>query len=222
MLVKSCADKLIVATTVEPITLVEARGVLRLDTTAHDTYVDTLIVAAREFFEESTGRALLQQDWVAAISGLPTLADGADVWWDGVREGTISDLGASVARAIELPRAPLMDVLSIVSYDESNNATTDNVLTSYYKDTISEPGKLVLNNGSIWPVFTRPVNGLEINYRAGYGATADLVPVAIRNAIKMLVQHWYENPNVISENSVNKIPVGVMNIIQRYKIYGLS
>lgn len=221
MIIKSCADKLIVAPSTEPITVEEARGVLRLDTTAHDTYVASLITSAREFFEETTGRALIQQDWVAAINSLPNDGQG-DLWWDGVREGSINHISAACARVIELPKAPLMSVISVVSYDDQNNDTEDTVLSRYYQNTISTPGQLVLNNGAVWPVFTRPINGLEINYRAGYGAAASDVPIAIRNAIKMLVQHWYEHPNIIDSDPVNAVPVGVQNIMQRYKIYGLS
>lgn len=218
-MIRPCANKLISKPSIEPVSMDDLRQYLRLDTKADDSRLSALIAPARQFFEESTGRALISQTWLAAVSEIPR--EGDEQWWDGVREGAISEIGRVQQRVIELPRGPLIEVTEVKYYDDKNNSTTDD-LNKYYQNTIDDPGQLVLNNGEVWPTFTRPINGLEITYKAGYGDDVDDIPFAIKQCLLQLCAHWYENRQVVKSKAMNNIPLSVQNIIQRYKYYSVA
>jgi uncharacterized phiE125 gp8 family phage protein len=62
------------------------------------------------------------------------------------------------------------------------------------------------------------VNGIEIAFTAGFGATAEDVPMPIRLAIKMLVAHWYEmREPVLAGEAGNALPLGVASLIAPYR-----
>ena len=79
--------KLVTAPAAEPVTLVEAKTHLRLDTSSDDTYVSALITAARERVELFLRRALITQVFEFAVDDFP-----------------------AYDRAIDLPRPPLRSV----------------------------------------------------------------------------------------------------------------
>ena len=53
---------------------------------------------------------------------------------------------------------------------------------------------------------------------AGYGSSASDVPENIKTAMKQLVAHWYDNRELVTNVSVNKIPVTVNALLLNYKI----
>ena len=55
----------------EPVSLAEARAFLRVDDTAEDGLITTLIGAARLHVEGVTGRALLAQSWRVVLDAWP-------------------------------------------------------------------------------------------------------------------------------------------------------
>ena len=46
---------------------------------------------------------------------------------------------------------------------------------------------------SVWPVPGRIANGIEVAFTAGFGDAAADVPAPIRQAILLLIAHWYEH-----------------------------
>lgn len=55
----------------EPVSLAEAKGFLKVDDTAEDGLITTLIGAARLHVEGVTGRALLAQSWRVGWCSMP-------------------------------------------------------------------------------------------------------------------------------------------------------
>ncbi len=52
----------------------------------------------------------------------------------------------------------------------------------------------MLNADLTWPtVSLRPINGVIIDFTAGYGADASTVPDSVKNAIYIYCTHMYEN-----------------------------
>lgn len=168
-------------------TLAEAKAQLRLNATADDALVTGLIVASRQWAEQYTGRIFINQSWRLWIDAARGFAQN---WWDGVREAPVTVL--NVDAAILLPKPPLVSVTCVQYYDDSDTGSLWPA-TNYYVDTAREPGRLVLRTGAIWPTPTRLVNGISVDYVAGYGADASCVPEAIKLAIKQLIAHWYEH-----------------------------
>ncbi len=64
---------------------------------------------------------------------------------------------------------------------------------TYLLDGAATPARLVRHGSLAWPKPGRTANGIEIAFVAGYGNAAAYVPAPIRQAILLLVAHWYEH-----------------------------
>lgn len=157
---------LITPPALEPVTLAEAKAHLRVDTAQDDTLITALIVAARHSAENWLGRALLTQTWRLLEDAPP----------DG--------------RFLELPRAPLLSVTHVKSYDDADTATTFPT-GAYFVDTARQPGRIVLRVSATWPTVLRTANGFEVQFAAGYGPAASDVPAAIRQGLLIHLSSLY-------------------------------
>lgn len=184
--------KLVTPPASEPLDLQsEIKPHLRVDISDDDTYISGLLIAAREYVEEAARRALVTQTWRLSL----------DDWPDGDE--------------IELPLPPLQSVTSIVYYDEAGDDTTWST-DEYDVDTDSEPGRVVLKDNYTWPGVTlRSMNPIQITFVAGYGDNASDVPQKWKQAILLLIGHWYENrePVVASGAVPKEIPLAVSSLI---------
>ncbi len=160
--------KLIAPPALEPVTLADMKAHARIDADSDDALLTGFITAARQWAENYVGRAFVAQTWRMTL----------DDWPEGL--------------SVELPRPPLLAVESVRTFD-ADDASQVWAADNYYVDTISEPGRVTPRACAAWPVPGRALNGVEIDYVAGYGSAADDVPEAIRLAIKQLATHWYEH-----------------------------
>lgn len=178
----------------EPVTLAEAKLHARIDIDDDDDLVTALITTARQWVEQTTGRCLMTQQWKLTLDNWP--ASIRDEWWDGVRDGPITTLEANW---VDLRKSP------VVSIDEVSKREEDGVEVvwdaSNYYQSMQPNGfaRLTRKRGVIWPIVIYRVAGaIQIKFTCGYGSNASDVPFPIRQAIKMLVAHWYETrePNI--------------------------
>lgn len=152
--------------TSEPVTLTEAKAHCRIDTTADDTLVSSLITAARAWCESRIGQCLMPATYRLKLDRF-------------------------CGHEIELPYPPLTAVSSIAYVDSAGSAQT---LSSalYAVDTDSKPGRVSPVYAEVWPTTREQLQAITITYTAGY-ASASVVPQSIKQAILLLVGHWYEN-----------------------------
>jgi len=181
------------APTIEPVTIKEAKEHLRLnvDESDQDVYLKSLIKAATVYTEDVLlKRALLQQTFEYYLDWFP----------DG--------------NALLIPRPPLISVTSIIYTDSGGTAAT---LSSscYDVDTVSEPGRAVLNYGEIWPSTTLATNNpIKTTFVAGYGTKQSDVPENIKQAMKVMIAEMYENrEDTVAIRSIQKL-----NTIERLTI----
>lgn len=180
----------------EPVTTAEAKSHLRVTTSDDDTYISTLVTVARNHAETITRRALINQTWDYFLNRFP--CDDKIV--------------------IPLPR---LSSVTSVKYTDKDNVQSTLASNKYVVDTNGEPGQVVLAYGESWPSFTpRPVNAVEIRFVAGYGSSATNVPAGIRQAMLLLVGHWYENRELISELNLKEIPETVNALLWPYRVMG--
>ena len=201
------------------ITLAEAKTHLRLEGSDDDTYLNALISTAQFAVEKYTGRAITNQTLKLGLDGLP-YADDNKYYPEGFF--TAPDINRSLGYIV-LPRPPLVSVTHLKYYDEDNTATTF-ATSNYHVDTQTEPGRLVLKRGKTFPSASdlRTANAYEITYVAGYGSSRDDVPTPIKQAIKLLVAHLYENREAGTKDSTNAIPYTIMGMLDPYKIKRLN
>lgn len=189
-------------------------GVLALE---EGDLLRALISSAREYVEEVTHRALISQSYTLVMDSWPSVRNTDLGWWDGVREGSIS---AGAQRHVELPIGPLISVASVVTYSDDNTSTVFDA-SNYFLDTNATPGQVILNTGAVWPLSTRSRNGVEITYVAGYGDTPLDVPSPLRQAVKMIAAHWYENREFVktqSDQNQAAAPLHAQSILNRYRV----
>jgi uncharacterized phiE125 gp8 family phage protein len=148
----------------EPVTLAEAKAHLRLGGSSEDDLLAGLIRAAREDVERSTGLALIDQHWRLALDCL-----------------------ASSGTALLL-RHPVREITAVTAFGSEGEATLVSA-DDYLADLDSRPARLHFLRR---PAYGRAMNGLEIDFRAGFGEAGTDVPDLLRRAILLLVAHWYE------------------------------
>jgi len=177
----------------EPITLDEAKLHCRVDGDADDLLVSSLILAARLHIERCLDLALISQSWSLYL----------DRWPD--------------AAFVELPLAPLIGVDAVRLYSPTDtNVTLDPGL--FAVDAVSRRPRLARRDGQSWPLPGRAINGIEIAFTAGYGAAAEHVPMPVRQALKMLVAHWYEaREPVLFGETADPVPASVASLIAPYR-----
>jgi len=173
----------------EPVSLGEAKGFLRVDDTAEDALITTLIGAARMHIEGVTGRALLAQGWRVVLDRWPI--DGQ----------------------VRLPVTPFMAVTEITAYDA---AGAGHVVP--LAQFMSEPDRLLLPGTVTGMPALRERQGIEIDYVAGYATEPEDVPTDIRQALLVLVAHWFEHRDaVIVAGSGAVVPSGFDRMVAGYK-----
>ena len=171
---------------VEPVTLSEAKAHLRVDTTADDAYISSLISAAREWCEQYLDRSLVHTQWVLRFDKVPP-------------DGTMD---------IELPRPPMATAGTAtavaLTFTYENGTTATYSTASYRVDRNGVPGTVKTLYGQTWPPHLQDDNAISVTWWGGYGASGTSVPAAIRHAMLMLVCFWYENRSTVLVGSTSK------------------
>ncbi|MET3613272.1 putative phiE125 gp8 family phage protein [Rhizobium aquaticum] len=174
----------------ESLTLADVKSHLRLDGSGEDTLLTSLIAAARQYLEATTGLALITQ----------TLRFYLDDWpADGL---------------IQLAIAPLQSLESVTVYDAAGNPQAV-ALTGYVLDAAASPARLFLPT---LPPTSRTLNGIEIDVRAGFGDTGADVPDALKRAMLMHVALMYELRGAVpSDMQPAAIPAGYDRLVSPFR-----
>lgn len=186
---------LVTAPAIEPIHLEEAKAHLRVDHTADDALIAALIRTAREQVETYTGRTLITTTFDYSLPAFPACG------------------------FIDLPNPPLQAVTSITYTDAASTATVWDS-SNYLVSTRGVRGRIVPAYGVSWPAFTaRPVDAVAVRYVAGYGAGAGDVPEGMRQAMLLLIGHFYENRQAVASQSAGNLfvlPLGVETLLSTH------
>jgi len=194
------------APTSEPVTLAEAKLHCRVDNSVEDSYIESLIAAAREWAESYTSRAFITQQYTLYMDRFPS--DAIDLVtlhyiWDG--------------RFMYLPRSPVQSVDEIRYTDTSESVVTLDA-SRYRVDTKSHQPRIEPAYGDTWPPPLAVSNAVEVDFTAGYG-TADDVPASIKHAIKILVKTWYDPARqAVDTVNVSEVPMSAEALLGPYKL----
>lgn len=209
-------NRLQTAPTVEPVTLSELKTHLRLTNEAEDSFLSELIGEARQEIEDLYGIAFNTQAWKLTLDHWPM---AGEKWWDGMREGHIDEIYAGARHAaVTLPRYPLLSVDTVTVYDEDSNSSTVTIATTFDIDTSQLRGRMALQRGATWPIALRSVGAIEIDYSAGYGASASDVPAPLKRAVRQLAGYLYEHRGDGCEPGDAIRKSGAKTILDRYRV----
>lgn len=151
----------------EPLSLAEARLFLRVDHTAEDSVITMLIAAAREAVEAACGRALITR----------RVRESLDIWRSDAVNGAVLGLG------------PVSNVVAVRLLAD-NGAQSIIDPERYRLEGAGDRPRLVFTAGL--PATLRSAGGIEIEYDAGFAASAAALPVALRVATLQIVASLYE------------------------------
>ena len=157
---------------VEPVSLDQAKAVLRVTSGDEDALIGALITAARERVETELGLCLI----------CTALSEDFDGW-----TGRLSATGAA-----RLSRGPLISVEAVrVADAEGVLQPLDPAL--YAARPGSRPGRFAPQPGRSFPPPQVPDAGIEVDYTAGFGAAASDVPGPLVQAVLGLLAHAFEH-----------------------------
>lgn len=166
---------------VEPLSLVEAKLYLRVETPADDLLIPDLITAARIKCEQIANASLTTASWRLTCDYLPW--GGIMGYWQGWTAGLADWWTAST---IELPNPPLVAVQDIryVALD----GLTHLLDPSAYRVSPGTPGQVQPAYGTFWPFLLPEIAAVQIDYTAG--PQPDKV-ACVKAAMRLLVNHLY-------------------------------
>lgn len=174
---------------VEPITLAEAKAHLRVTHMEEDALIGALIASARRVAEARSGLCLITQGWTCFRDGWPE---------DGV---------------IDLPVSPVTGVEELAVFGEDGQKGVIDP-AHYLVDFASRPPRLLLRGSRQWQRPGRALNGIAIRVTAGFGPSPESVPQPLRQAVLLLVAHWYAHRG---DDAPPALPLSVDPLIQPFR-----
>ena len=175
-----------------PITTAEAKAHLKVDISDDDTLIDNLIKAATQSAEDYTNRCFIAT----------TLTMVGDTWKD----------------IYTLYKSPVSAVTKIQYYDTTN---TQVVLSTsvYIVDNTSKPCRILLDEDQEFPDLADRKMAVEAIYVVGESEDGTEVSNLIKQAILLMVGHWYQNREaVVIGRIATEIPMAAKMILDQYKI----
>lgn len=192
---------LVTGATVTPVTLAEAKAHLRVDVSDDDALIGALVEAATMHVESITGRGLVSQTWDYSIDAFP--ADD---------------------ETITLPRSPVLSVTSITYADAEGDAQTMDSEDYRVISGGADKSRVGLVYGGSWPLTQGITHAVTVRFVAGYadGSASPFdngqIPAPIRQAILLMVGHWYENRSAsVIGVSVATLPMAVDALLTPYR-----
>lgn len=151
---------------VEPLELADLKSRLRVTTSDFDTEITDLLKAGRRQVEHDSHRKLINQTVQMSLDRFPTGSE------------------------LEIRLAPV-SVITSVGYTDSDGDSQTFASSNYTADLTSTPPRLQLADGVFWPATDNIPNAVVVTFTAGYGASADDVPVEARLAVaEWCLMHW--------------------------------
>ena len=176
----------------EPVSLAEAKAHLRIDANDEDALIGSLIAAARMFIERTLGLALITQTWSYFLDFWPR------------------------SSCVTLPLSPVQAVGAVTLHRGAGGSTAFDA-GDYAVDVLSQQARLV-SKGAAPPVVTHALNAFEIAFTAGYGNEASDVPAPIRQALLLLVAHWFERREpVVLGVGASEVPTTIAGLLLPYR-----
>lgn len=175
----------------EVVTLDEAKAQCRVVDTAEDGLIAGYILAARQYCESICGSAFMTQTLDAVFDGFGPLT---------------------------LPRYPVQSITS-VTYLDTNSVSQTLDAENYFLTSSLRPMHLITAYGQSWPDTYRQPGAVTVRFVAGYGSKPSDTPEPIRQAILMLVGHWFENRESVTSGALSEAPLSTSALLAPYRIY---
>lgn len=175
----------------EPLALAEVKAHLRLDDGQEDVLLGALIRTARDFLEKETGLCLMTQGWRLYLDRWPA---------DGI---------------VRIAKTPVRAIESVTVYG-GDGAPSQVSLQDHLLDAEGRPARLWLRHR---PEAGRALNGIEIEFSAGFGEAATEVPDNLKRAMLTHIGQMFAFRGVLSpDQQPGGIPDGYERLIAPFRM----
>lgn len=169
-----------------------AKTYLKVDISDDDTLIANLIEAATQAAQDYTNRYFINT----------TLKMVADTWDD----------------IATLYKSPVSSVTTIKYYDTDDSLQGLDTAV-YLVDLVSKPCQISLKVDQSYPNLAERKKAIEVIYVVGEGAAASDVNELPKQAVLLMVGHWYQNREaVVVGRTANEVPLGAKMLLDQYKI----
>lgn len=162
------------------LTVEELKTHLRIDIPDEDQLIADYIKAATAMVESDAEIALLTQTYTLTLDEFPD--------W-----------------TIELRRPPVQSVTTLDYLDASGTSTTLDP-SLYRLDNKSKPARITPAYAQFWPETYNVENAVTVTFVAGE-TTRDAAPDIAKQAIRLLVAHWYRGREAVVATGAQPIEV---------------
>ncbi len=214
-----------------PVSLPEIKARLDVTSEADDPELMAQIRAVTTHLENYCRRTFVDTTFTMFLDRFP---GKALPWWDGIRQIADTEL-TDLTEAILIPLAPLDSITHVKAHKQDGTETTV-TSSNYIVDTASEPGRVALKMTQSWPTDSlRSINGVEVEFIAGYGPVGSDVPEPIREAVMVCVTDMSSNKSgdvlkfeKVGDSSISRfgpdetgfsIPRQAKNLLSAYRIW---
>lgn len=174
------------------LTLAEVKVHCRIDHSDEDVLLTSLTLAATSHLDGwngMLGQCLVTQDWQRDF----------DQWC-----------------VFELPLEPVQSVTAITYFDEAGDKQTvaPDVYDVHHRATRTVVG---CRANKSWPLADFAKGPVTVVWRAGFG-DVDAVPQAIKQAMLLLIGHWYEHREAVIVGTIaSSLPIAVSTLLAPYR-----
>jgi len=178
----------------EPLTLAETKVHLRVDGATEDSLIGDLIRAARQYLEQATGLVLISRTFRLYLDDWPC------------------------GPVIQIAKGPVQSIETVTVCDAAG-LPQDLALADAILDGQARPARLMLPTR---PVIGRQINGIEIDFTAGFGEAGTDIPDTLKRALLLHVALLYECRGAVSPDSQPAaVPAGYDRLIAPFCRRGL-
>lgn len=174
-----------VAPSASPVSVAEVKADLRVDHADEDANIQGLIDAAAAIAGAPngiTGKSLVTETWALSVRCFDAYG------------------------RIYLPITPVQSVASITYYDVDDVAQSLDVADFYLYG--SEDWAYIEKKDGVLPALRTRLDAITVTFVTGFGAAED-VPENIRQAIRLMVGHWYANRESVVVGAIAaEVPMG--------------
>lgn len=164
-----------------------------------DAYLQALIQVATSNIdgpEGWLGRAVREQELEYTIDRFPCAGDNG-------RPGQL-----------KLPMPTLISV-NAVEYTATDGAT--GTITDFREFGVGAPfgGYILPALSNSWPSVLGDAGSVRVTFTAGYSE----IPKSITHAALLMIGHWFENREAVTEAKLSEMPIGVSALLMPHRVY---
>lgn len=182
------------------VTVADAKRHLNIEVTEsyYDSSIEGYLRAAQEYVEESTNLTLFDTNFTAKWSSFPEHSTDP----------------------IKLPAWPLSSIGSIEYRDELGTSVAIDENTEIQFSATSVPAIILPLPESEWPqTQCGRIDAVTVGFTAGYGATAAMIPHRVKQAIQLLVGHWFKHREAVVTGTISKeIEIAVQSLLNQIRV----